>query len=399
MKKHLVVVCGVIYPSPSPTGLCTLGYVNLLADSYDIDVVGISSNGEYHIYLQDNGVRIYALVTSWLKLENTSSKIFSLFMRKLHSSLILFRKLGNLEWFRYKACEKLYTIHNTRSIDTILTVCSPISAHLAGLDFAAKYNTHICAYTVDPYSAKDRKYPIFDGFNDYVNFEKKIYMQFDQVLFSEEIYKYRSDLIEGLTNCSSLPYLLPTIDDKTNIEENYFGDGKIHCVYAGSFYADIRNPKLLLKYFSSIQSENIILDLFSSGCDKLIREYINKSNNIVAHGYVSRDELRKVYASANILIGVGNTLDDFLPSKTFEYISHRKPIVFFNPENKKNDVLNKYEYALQFNEVDNQINGVAILVDFCNRYKNSFAEKSTILKIYNKHTPNEIKSILMKSLA
>lgn len=398
MKKHLVVLCGVVYPAPSPTGLCTLGYVNLLADTYNIDVVGISGNGEYHVEQLNNSVRIYALTTSWLKMENSKSKQFNLLMRKLHASLILFRKLGNLEWFKYKAYEKLESIHKEWPIDCLLTICSPFSAHVAGLNFAKKNKIHICAYTVDPYAAKDRKYPLFNSFDDYVAFEKNIYKQCDHILLSEEVYLNRYDIVEGLRNCSSLPYLLPKIDKISFNNENYFNDNKIHCVYAGSFYKDIRNPKLLLEYFSTINSDNIILDLYSSGCNKLIEDFANKSNNIVVHGYISRDELSKVYASASILVGVGNTLDDFLPSKTFEYISCCKPIVFFNSKNKINNVLKKYPCVLQFNECDDFVHGVLKLKDFCNRNKNTIVDVSKITEIYHKHTSDEIKSILIESL-
>ena len=36
MKQHLVMIVGMFYPQPSPTGKCAEAYVDLLKDQYDI---------------------------------------------------------------------------------------------------------------------------------------------------------------------------------------------------------------------------------------------------------------------------------------------------------------------------------------------------------------------------
>lgn len=399
MKKHLVVICGVIHPSTTPTSQCAINYAKLLTREFNVEMIGISNSGMSCAYTIENNIRISALSNKWILLSNKGSNITKCFFHRLQALPILFTKLGNLAWFERKASVELERINTLHKVDALFTICSPITAHLAGIRFAETHNVVHCAYTVDTYSAKDRIKPLFNTFQSLVRYEKYIYRKIQTVLFSEEIAANRADLLGGLTNYKVLPYLLPKIVDNDTDSDNYFLDNKIHCVYAGSFYSNIRNPDFMLRIFSAISNGDIVLDLFSSGCESIISQYQKKSHNIVSHGYVSKKELDRVYQSANVLIGVGNTLADFLPSKTFEYISKRKPIIFFNPGLTQNNVLDQYPLQLQINEEMTIEKGASLLCEFCERNQSEYVEDDVIKVAYKKHSEESILSILIDSLS
>lgn len=46
MKKHLAMIVGGYYPTPSPTGKCAEQYVSLIQDDYEIDVVCIARSDD-----------------------------------------------------------------------------------------------------------------------------------------------------------------------------------------------------------------------------------------------------------------------------------------------------------------------------------------------------------------
>lgn len=395
MKPHLVIVCGILYPQPSPTGLCAYRYASLLTNVYDMEFIAMSSNGrEEECFYED--IPVHTLSTWRLRAENRTKGIIRQMIHQLGSAMLKLSMNGNLGWYADASYKKLEEIHRNNPIDALLTVCSPLPAHIAGVEFKKKHpEVRHCAYTVDPYAASDRIIPIGKKFSDLVEYEYQISKQTDYLLLSEEAMDMRQDIYRRVKQKGALPYLLPK---SSFVVGNKFDKDHIHCVYAGSFYKDIRNPEYMLKVFSTLNDNSIKLHLYSSGCDELVKVYAEMSDNIEANGYVSQKELQEIYASCDVLIGVGNAMNDFLPSKTYEYLSLRKPIVFFNPKGYGNKVLEKYPYSLQLSDDTAIEDAVTSLEGFVNNYRVNDITVDELQKIYNKNTPSYIRSLLLKGL-
>lgn len=395
MKPHLVIVCGILYPNPSPTGLCAARYASLLTDLYDIEFVALSSNGKEEVATYD-GHRVQTLSSKRMALEHKTRGIVSKGIHLLGSAQLKLSLLGNLGWFVSAVYNKLEEIHNQRPIDAILTVCSPLQAHLAGAQFKERHaNVRFCAYTVDPYATSARVVPFFRSIKDFVRLEKAVCSKTDCLFLSEEAYNTRDDVYGEIKNKLPLPYLLPQSSSRNG---DLFDKSRTHCVYAGSFYHDIRNPEFMLKVVSSLTNKDITLHLYSSGCDDLIRQYASNSSNIEIHGFVSQDELQEVYASCDILIGVGNAMNDFLPSKTYEYLSLRRPIVFFNPKGFNNKVLAKYPHALQLFDDESVEIAVNKFEDFVSKEKGNTISEKELNELYSTNTATHVREILLKGL-
>lgn len=394
-KPHLVVVCGVLYPNPSPTGLCAYRYASLLKELYDIEFIALTANGkeEDDVY----GVfPVYTLSCIRLRLEHKTKGFVSKILHLIGSSQLKTRLHGNLGWYAKAAYKKLEELNQKRSIDAVFTVCSPLQAHIAGAKFKERHQqVRFCAYTVDPYATKARIVPLFRSYEDFVTLEKTISGKADCLLLSEEAMNTRQDLYGGLDNKMALPYLLPQTKQG---EGGKYEAGKIHCVYAGSFYKDIRNPEYMLRVFSALKDNDVVLHLYSSGCDEIVRHYLDKSSCIESNGYVSQEELYGYYASCDFLVGVGNKMNDFLPSKTYEYLSLRRPIVFFNPVGYDNKVLERYPHSLQISD-DMPIEVSSELFDnFVKREKGVAISEDELKRLYSENTGENIKRILLNGL-
>ncbi len=128
--KHLVLVAGIYYPHPSPTGQCAARYISLLKDRYNIDVVFIQSGSEKACGLQSGVEKLYALSNWRLSLEDRfqqaekkakhgiARRLAALGIQAVKAfgklqSLLLFP--NNLKWFKNKAYRTLCRIHKRKS--------------------------------------------------------------------------------------------------------------------------------------------------------------------------------------------------------------------------------------------------------------------------------------------
>lgn len=388
MKPHLAIVCGIYYPEPSPTGQCVARFVELLKDEFDIDIISISSTGEEQGISLPDGTRVYTLCSKRMLAEASATGVHKKLLHLLGAAQIKLHWLGNLAWFRKAATAMLTKLHIDRPYSCVLTVCSPMAAHAAGVDFKAEHPAvrHV-AYTVDPYAAEDRILPVFTSLQQLAVREKAMLAKADALLLSEEIYCNRPDLY---TEAAVLPYILPTLQEPTEKPAGEY----IDCVYAGRFYANIRNPEELLRTFSLIKDPRIRLQLFSVGCEDMVRLYADRNPNIVAHGLVSHDDILRIYRYADVLVNVGNTSAEFLPSKTFEYIVTGKPILHFCGNGATCAPLESYPLALQV-DADTDIGTVE---RFLSLAEGKHVPAESILTIYREHTGEKVKEILLNAL-
>ena len=396
MKKHLVIICGVYYPNPSPTGLCAKRFAELMLDEYDVEIISLSENGQNETVKNDDGITVYTLSGVRASAEKKASGITKKLLHAMGGIQIKTSILGNLKWYEKKVIKKLHCINKSRKIDTVFSICSPMAAHSAACKYKKENkNVKWCAYTVDPYSSKGRIRPVFCSFEKLALFEKNIISKADMLLLSEEVYKNRLDLYDGKAECEPLPYMLPY--ESNSIEtESVFSKEDINCVYGGRFYPGLRDPEKMLKCFSNIKDHKIKLHLFSIGCEDTVSKYAEFSPNIILHNQVSHKEILKVYEEADILISVGNNSLEFFPSKIFEYIITRKPLVHFYGCGVRDSLLEDYPSVLQIDNNSEECETDA-LESFIFSDKEDIT-RARIEQIYYKHTAENIKSILTRSL-
>jgi hypothetical protein len=91
-------------------------------------------------------------------------------------------------------------------------------------------------------------------------------------------------------------------------------------------------------------------------------------------------------------------MNDFLPSKTYEYLSLRKPIVFFNPLGYHNEVLKQYPYSLQITDNLEISEAATQFEGFVSEEAGKTISKEDLDSLYYKNTDQNIRSILLKGL-
>jgi len=393
MKKHLAVLCGVYYPAPSPTGLCTKRYLSLLSDDYEIDVVCISS-AEVSEEAEENGVRVHALLGKRMQTERRGGALARAAAHAIGGMQMKTALLGNLAWFREQALARLKEIHGERPVDTVFSVCSPFPAHCAAMEFKRENpGVRWCAYTVDPYAADGRIRPLFYGKERLAAFECGVCAKADVLLLSEEVYAARDDLRGCNKDCRRLPYLLPELP-RVPLQTAEFSNEQINCVYAGRFYPKLRDPEPMLQAFCAVSNPELRLHLYSAGCEDTVKKYAAQDQRIVLHAPVSHEKIGEIYRSADYLINVENSAPEFLPSKLFEYIAACRPIISFG-SGQSRELLEKHPAALHISGAKDADNDLQRFLETNRGVQIDAAEIETQ---YERHSQESIRRVLVDAL-
>ena len=397
-KKHMVILCGSYYPTPSATGVCADIYAQLFLDNYDIDVICGTSCGSLDSYMHNNK-SVHPIGTCYVRIQK--------WMAQKHVKLLLqlskipahilghFRHPNVLYWYISSAYKELVKINRNRPIDVIMSFGAPIASHAAAAKFKGCFPyVKWIALSFDSYGAQNSNNEAC------CNFEKRLLDKADHVFVSEEIYKNCGHLInDGSTKYTPLPYLVvPHIkrDFKSNIK---FTNGSINFVYAGSFYRELRNPRFLLSLFMELPSSYILHLFCTSNCDDIINHYVKISKGrIIRHPVISQQEVLDVYSMADVLINVGNNSSQFKPSKTFEYMSTLKPIINIYYKGFYDESLAQYPKCLQIcndSEVDTSASDIIRFVD---ENKGTQVQLEQLNILLGKHGPDNIAKILNSAI-
>lgn len=393
MKKHLVSIVGGYYPTPSPTGKCAEQYLSLVQDEYDTDVICIARlvNKDF----QFNKKNIYPVSNWYVDFQNRLKvnkcwKIVHIVSKIPKHFLKHFRHPNNLHWYVKAAYRRLDEIHSKEPIDILFSVGAPMASHCAAFKFKQKHsNVRWVTYSVDSYAAQNNNRVKF------CEFEKYILSQADHNLLSEEIYNNSGFIFDGCEDkFTTIRYLLPEIPERCSSKQ-YFDRSKLNLVYAGSFYRKIRNPQFLLDIFASIPDEYVLHLYCTSDCDAVIDNAVLESKGkIIRHVTVNPDEIMDIYSEADVLVSVGNSLPEFKPSKTFEYIATGKPILNIHYNGLKDEVLEQHPCVLQLCNEDDVTLAVNKVQQFCEDSRKKVIDRIDLKRIYKKYTAESIRDIL-----
>ena len=210
------------------------------------------------------------------------------------------------------------------SFDAILCFTCPYDTVMAAADAAGE--TPIISYMLDPWGT----HYLHEGKPQYAEDEQRVAQRCAAKLITKELYRdYEAGTYQPGTDKViplEFPNLVPPV-----VPQGFsagFEHGKIHCAYVGQLYEEsLRGPAAMFSLFEKLEAENIILHVIGNS-DSQARAYRDRlPSNVILHGRVSPQEAKGYMMAADILINMGKTIPNQLPSKTIDYISCGKPIL------------------------------------------------------------------------
>lgn len=98
-------------------------------------------------------------------------------------------------------------------------------------------------------------------------------------------------------------------------------------VYAGTLPEGIRSPKFFIDVLSFIPDKSLRVLFVGDETNHILINARARDGRIEVQGRVAHKEVLRLLASADYLLTLGNRLANMTPSKIFEYMAFRKPII------------------------------------------------------------------------
>lgn len=292
-------------------------------------------------------------------------------------------------FWSYYSTERIKNIMNIYNIDIIINVCYPFESCLPILKLIKlnKRNFKWIVYMQDPFASQHYYLEKYSK-RDLMNFQSKVFSKADKIIvttaIANELKKSNSQILTSKIEILNFPKV--TKPHKTNINNDIiFNEEYINCVYVGKFNDDTRNPKLLLKIFGKLKNDNIRLHIIGEKKEKWKAYLFKTESNIFFYGAKSKEVAINAELNSNILINLGNSISNQLPSKILEYISTGKPIVNLYKIDDCPSLEYMIKYPIHLNILEDRTKYDEIILkirNFCKIYKGKNIDYNLIKEKY-----------------
>lgn len=292
-----------------------------------------------------------------------------------------------------------------RDINVIISVYNPIESILAGYILKKRYpKLGYIPYFLDALLAG----PVpkfmpkwFKKLNSII-FETLLLSNADVIVMmkaAESIYRKERKKIKYYDKIRflDLPLYIPCNITNRN-QKRYFPISQKVFLFAGALPNNIRNPKYLLDLFMKCNQRNYHLYIAGDGYyTELVKSYCDRTDNIHYLGVLDNDLIKDMYKEADYLINIGNTLNNMVPSKIFEYMSQGKPIISTLKIDKDPslDYLRQYKDVCIIDENINYETNIKILINF-DTHPHNRTEDAELFKL---NKPSTFVECIYKTLA
>ena len=400
MKRVLVLV-GAYYPAPKANGICCERVVaEMRARGYYVDVVAFAPQWPQNT-AQWNGIKIEYIRGSMYyrtlrdgETGKLSGKALAMKKKLCRLKDIVFTPFwpDNSKLCARQFLKKAEEMHRENPYDMVIGVVSPVSALSAAAMFKKRHpEVKMVAYFLDAVSGgvTPRALPQSVGRKLGLRWEKKCCEKADRIIVMQSHEGHHKKYSQQMPyydriRILDIPLLCP-VESTADRED----DGKTHIVYIGSLNASIRNPAYILCLAKELP-QNIVLDFYGTvDNEELFAPYVN-CPQIKMHGQVSHDVAIAVQQKADFLLNIGNSNACMVPSKIFEYMSSRKPIIttYRIQDEPSLPYLRRYDACLMLEEREDAFpENLQKLLSFIETYRGRRANTDSILREFKNNMP------------
>lgn len=398
-KVNILMVTNSLYPNLSANSEIVYRLADVLSNDFGchVSIMGINNNFfQKDIIDKYDTIVLKSVSEHGSIVNNTNNKILRWLKLLVHPAALQYGLLSKRSQIDSILTEYKRTIENVldkHQIDCIIGFSEPYVI----LSALAKVQTYIpyISYKLDPWSTH------YLRTND-PSAKKEEYLS-DTKAASIIMTNYVYEATKSQINSDIMPKIkvleLPNILNYGQVAKGVvFDKTKINCVFAGGLYKNIRNPAYTLKLFESFSNHNIILHIFGhENNGKSIPDKL--PDNIIYHGQVDSTIALSCMSEADILVNIGNTVTNQMPSKVLTYISFGKPIlnVIKTNECPSLQYISKYPIGLSILEKDTiDDNDIECAERFCIASYGKQIEYHQIEQLYKSCTPRFVGEELYK---
>ncbi len=264
--------------------------------------------------------------------------------------------------------------HALNNYDIFLCVCAYYSAVEAALRYKKKEKipSKLALFQVDPLTDNEA-YPR-GQYKKRKAYETRLYEVCDHVFTTPILYKKCKK--NGFSVKHTTPVEFPLVCEpirKTEISVFPKEFNEIRCVFAGFLYPTLRDARYTMELFSAFSDLNIRLYVLGTGQEDLLDEYANGAlkGRLVRLGAVSAAVSAAWMDSADVLVNIGNSVANQVPSKIFDYISRGKCVL----NTCKSDACPTIDYMSRYPLAINVVENLPLCRDTAEHIENELLKK------------------------
>jgi len=393
-KESILIITSDFLPTPSANGVCAYNLARVLIDKgYSVEVISNRRDRLKKIEIID-GVTVKRLNNNTI-IRYIKNKNIQLMISRINLLLHLFiYPIDSISAiFRYF----ITTINIIKSKNTsiIISLNHPLIGCLSGVYAKRKFKGKLkfVVYDVDSFANTIKGQFISQSKKTKMmwKWEKMIFDAADLliVMRNHEVYYNQEKYIQfkHKMRIANFPMLYKQLLNRQNKQT---GSERINCVYLGTLSQTYRNPKITCSLFSKIS--NVDLNFFGKidNTETIIKKYSGQTQGRIHHGgMVSFLQGQEFLQSADILISIGNSDSDMVPSKTFEYMSYCKPIIhlFTFKEDPVIPILKRYPVALLLDAKKSVQTLVEQIKEFLSTCFRKSIDQKRVWELYFENTP------------
>lgn len=182
----------------------------------------------------------------------------------------------------------------------------------------------------------------------------------------------------------------------------------IDLLYLGTLYSEIRKPDRLLELFSHMYTccaklrLHLVGSVFGVGAGETVLRYKQMLGDALqTYQPMSHEQANAALQSAHILISLGNTMQNQVPSKTWEYIAAAKPIIHICHRDDCNVIPYLQAYPLAYIIYKKQCSERKIIDDavvFCIKNRGRVLSWEVICHLYDEYRVERVTEGFIKEL-
>lgn len=320
-KKKILIVCQAFYPSNSPRSHRATELAKEFAlQGHEVTVLMPKDLKVHSTFEKEHQVTIKDLgLLRWKSPDFGKSKFGYFLTRSFYRLLSLAFEYPDIEL----TCLVNKGLKNEQGYDLLISIAVPYPIHW-GIARAWKKNQQIAKKWVadcgDPYMGNTT-----DSFKKWFHFS-----------YIEKWFMRKADFISIPVESARKAYFdefhpkIKVIPQGFKIEpvnvSGTFQNSVPTFIYAGGFIPGLRDPRPLLEFLSSVDSDFLFI-IYTNNPD-LIKSYKSKlGRRLEIRAYVTRPELLKVLSEADFLVNFDNNTTTAVPSKLIDYAISGRPVL------------------------------------------------------------------------
>ena len=350
----ILIVTQHIFPIQSPRSIRSTELIKELSRrGHQVTVYAVLGKYDYSAFQQEYGIKVKPIPIRWEIFPNNSDGSG----RRTFIDKVLGRLLRKFEFplfeFYYRIAQ---IIKNEETFDALISIAAPHHIHWGCARAKAKYPQQFPRVWIadcgDPFMKNGTTKEHLPFFAKY---ERQFCSACDYITVpienAKEAYypEYRSKI--------------RVIPQGFDFDLNAVGQTPVKndvptFAFAGMFYADIRNPRLLLDYLCSIKHD--FRFYVYTRFDSLLSDYADKlKGRLIVKSPIPRNELIEVLKTMDFLVNIKNVNSpNQLPSKLIDYSIAGRPILDIDPQNIDKSQIDafisgNYSSALKIDNLEN----------------------------------------------